>query len=89
MPYMGVNVYKAILFGLSVLFSANASAVCTAYCKPGVSYACGQGCISIYKQCRKPTTTACNGERPATASKSYSKPQKVEPVPVQSQQAGK
>lgn len=73
---------KAVLFSLLVMFSGAANAVCTAYCRPGISHACGGGCISIYKQCRKPTTTACNGERPVTASKSYSKPQKVEPKPV-------
>ena len=70
-----------ILFSLLVLFSfaGQAMAACTAYCRPGVSYACGQGCVSVYKQCRKPTTTACNGERPPTASKYYPNPKKVEP----------
>lgn len=80
---------QSVLFGLFILFSAvNADAACTAYCRPGVSYACGQGCISIYKQCRKPITTACNGERPATASPFYKNPKKVEPVPA-TQQGGK
>jgi hypothetical protein len=56
---------------LIAFISVNAHAVCSAYCKPGKSYACGESCISIYKQCSKPTTTACNGERPKEAKKHY------------------
>lgn len=68
-----------LILAIVALVSFNASAVCTAYCKPGKSYACGQGCISIYKLCRKPTTTACNGARPPEASKHYKNPKKIEP----------
>ncbi len=75
------NVLKVFISSTCLLMSSAAFAVCTAYCKPGVSRACGGGCISIYKHCRKPTTTACNGIRPATATKSYANPKKVEPKP--------
>ncbi len=75
---------KVIMFAMGLLFSFNAFAVCTAYCKPGVSRACGNGCVSVHKLCRKPTTTACNGERPATAEKFFENPTKVEPTANQS-----
>ena len=71
--------FKSIVLAALAFMSLNAAAVCTAYCKPGKSYACGGGCISIYKLCRKPTTTACNGERPPEATKHYKTPKKVEP----------
>ncbi len=76
---LGAIMLKAIVLSLFAFVSINASAVCTAYCKPGKSYACGGGCISIYKLCRKPTTTACNGERPPEATKHYKTPKHVEP----------
>jgi hypothetical protein len=78
-----VSLVGAALFGgmivSDVVTPIEAHAVCTAYCTPGKSYACGGGCISIYKLCRKPTTTACNGTRPPEASKHYTNPEKVEP----------
>ncbi len=77
-----MRILIASLFVIFSLFVSAANAVCTSYCKPGVSRACGNGCVSLFKQCRKSWTTACNGERPATASKSYSNPKHIEPKPV-------
>lgn len=79
----------SLLFSLLVLFTSTipqAHATCSTYCKPGVSRACGQGCVSIYRQCHKPTTTACNGERPASAKPHFDNPTHVEPKPVISSQ---
>lgn len=73
---------------IGLLFSFTASAVCTQYCKPGVSRACGNGCVSIHKKCRTPWTTACNGERPQSAKKSYDNPKKIEPKDLDNETKG-
>jgi len=75
-----------IIVSTIFLFSGISHAACTQYCKPGISYACGQGCISIYKHCRQATTTACNGNRPLSATKWYKTPKKVEPKAVNASQ---
>ncbi len=58
---------------------SRAPAACSQYCHKGVSKPCGNACISQYKQCHKPTTTACVGERPASAKPHYDNPKHVEP----------
>lgn len=64
---------------LLVFLINNAMADCTQYCHPDRSKPCGNACISKYKVCTKSWTTACSGERPATAKKVYENPTKVEP----------
>ncbi len=70
---------KVTLFIVGLLLSFNSYAACVAHCTPGVSYACGNGCVSIYRKCHKPTTSACNDGTGST-SKTYSNPKHVEPV---------
>ena len=76
---LGLGLFCSGMVVTSVTAPVIAEAACSAYCTPGKSYACGGGCISVHKLCRKPTTTACNGTRPPEASKHYSNPEKVEP----------
>ncbi len=83
-----MNALKVVVLSVASFMSLQAAAVCTAYCTPGKSYACGGGCISVYKLCRKPTTTACNGTRPPEASKHYSTPTKVEPKDFSKESSG-
>ena len=71
---------KQLLIIATLVISSNAFAV--SYCTPGVSKACGQGCIPVEKLCRKSWTTAINGERPTTAKKSYANPTKVSKPPT-------
>ncbi len=73
--------YIALSLGLTVsIVPIEANAICTAYCKIGKSRPCGGTCISIHKNCTKPTTTACSGERPESAKLNYANPKHVEPT---------
>jgi len=55
---------------------------CSMYCRPGISLPCGNACISASKQCRKSWTTACVGERPASATKYFADPKHVDVAPT-------
>ena len=63
----------------AVDYTTVAHATCTATCDPEVSKPCGQVCISKYKSCHKPTTTACMGEAGRSTKKTYDTPTHVEP----------
>ena len=56
---------------------------CSAHCTPGISYACGGGCISVTKNCHKPNTSACNTPKPAGATGAIFKtPKFIKATPV-------
>lgn len=54
---------------------------CEKYCTPGVSKACGAGCIPLTSNCTKSWTTACNDEKPVKPKKTYDNPQHVDQRP--------
>lgn len=65
---------------LSTAWTATvASAACSAVCDPEVSKPCGLVCISKFKNCHKPTTSACMGKAGRSTKKVYKEPKKVEP----------
>lgn len=65
---------------VNIAFVETAQArTCTATCDPEVSKPCGQVCISKYKQCHKPTTSACMGKAGRSTKKVYDNPTYVEP----------
>lgn len=78
---------KSLLIATALILSAvdaQAEQICSKYCKPGVSKACGNSCIPEANQCRKSWTTACNGERPEKAKQSYATPTHVNVAPTKS-----
>ncbi len=77
--------FKLAILALFASAGINASAICTATCDPEVSKPCGMVCISKYKQCHKPTTTACMGKAGRSTKKVYDNPTKVEPTDVKPQ----
>lgn len=77
---------KVYILSLVTMFSLGANAICTATCDPSVSKPCGQVCISKYKNCHKPTTTACVGEAGRSTKKVYANPKKVEPTESKSKE---
>lgn len=58
---------------------AQANAKCSQTCDPEVSKPCGLVCISNWKSCHKPTTSACVGKAGRSTKKTYDNPTKVEP----------
>lgn len=56
-----------------------AHAECSAVCDPEVSKPCGLVCISKYKSCHRPTTSACMGAAGRSIKKTYAEPKHVEP----------
>lgn len=69
-----------IFIGIAVFISGYmANAACSAVCDPEVSKPCGLVCISKFKRCHKPTTSACMGEAGRSTKKTYENPTKVEP----------
>ena len=72
-----------ILWSIFRLSTANAAGeICSKYCKPTVSKACGNACIPLANNCRKSWTTACNGERPASKAKDvFENPKHVDAPP--------
>ena len=66
-----------VLFGLV----SGAAEKCSRYCNPKVSKPCASGCISLDKTCHHDWTTACSGERPASATLGFDKPKKVDTDP--------
>ncbi len=76
--------YEALLLAviaafLMIITSLEASATCTSMCNPQVSTPCGKGCISKWKSCHIPWTTACPGVRTSSSKPSYKTPKHVEP----------
>lgn len=72
-----------ILIIITVLLSAHLSNA-AGYCNPERSKPCGNGCISLNKQCRTPWTTKKVGVNPNKSSKPvYDKPKFVEKAPKQ------
>ncbi len=75
-----------VMFLIMALAPLARAEICTSYCTPGVSKACGGGCISEWKNCHKPTTTACNGLRPKSkATNIFASPKHVDPVATTSE----
>jgi hypothetical protein len=75
--------HKIIILVLVTMANlASAADKCSRYCTPGKSKPCGAACIPQDSLCRKSWTTACLGERPAEAEKSYSNPKHVDERPT-------
>lgn len=79
---------KSLILAISLVFPGSyalacAQDGCTMHCTPGVSYACGQRCISVMNNCRQPTTSACNFPKPGGSSKPiFKSPTFVKAQPV-------
>lgn len=65
---------------VAALYSVGHAETCTSYCNPAKSSPCGGGCISKYKSCHQPTTTACVGIKKDAEKLTFANPKHVEPV---------
>lgn len=70
----------ALILAYLFISAPDAYGACSAVCDPEVSKPCGLVCISKYKKCHKPTTSACMGKAGRSTKKVYENPQKVEPA---------
>ncbi len=71
---------KLSIISTLLVLAGMAHAACELYCNPAKSHPCGHACISLFRQCHKPTTTACVGENPNRGSGPvYDNPKHVEP----------
>lgn len=79
--------FKEIVCIAIFLLMPRAFADCSAVCDPEVSKPCGLVCISKFKNCHKPTTSACMGKAGRSTKKVYTEPTKVEPEQQQKNNA--
>ncbi len=79
-PWAGLAFLALLAYGLA----SGAADKCSRYCNPKVSKPCASGCISQDKTCHHDWTTACAGERPASATLGFETPKHVDSDPRKS-----